>query len=111
MRKVFLAALAASLVLAGTASAGSDAYFSAQYGGWSKEVECWRTNEHSKLCQVLTIGKTHSEAAHLSYMCSRGRRDEWLYFNWIGGGAVPDDDTAVWEARWMAETRNGCPWI
>ena len=101
MQRILLAALsAASLALANTTLAGDKAYFSAQYGGWSKEANCWGyADQGTQSCRVLTIGKGNGgdQVASLSYQCT-GIFPQ-MYIAFIGSDAV-DDEISAFEVRW-----------
>lgn len=67
--------LTAFLVAVVTAQANDTAYWSARYGGWSKEPACGRGSSNDvnfRRCWVLTLGKDQwgNEAADISYLCS-----------------------------------------
>jgi hypothetical protein len=66
--KTRICVLAVLLSVAGTAWADKTAYYTARYGGWSKEPSCDRT-EHGKRCWVLTVGKDrwNNDAIDLNY--------------------------------------------
>ena len=98
--KTRICILAALLAVAGTAWADKSAYFSARYGGWSKEPSCEEDyNTKVKTCWTLTIGKDNlsNERADLSYACTSQHR-EWQSISYWTTFVV-DIDRAL-EASW-----------
>ena len=68
--KTRICVLAALLAVAGTAWADKTAYWTARYGGWSKEHSCRHTKD-GRACWTLTIGKDpwNQEVSDLTYSC------------------------------------------
>ena len=92
--------LAALLAVADTAWADQTAYFTARYGGWSKEPSCSRSGE-GKVCWTLTIGKSqfNQETSQLSYTCwSNG--EGTLAFGFETHVVVGGDEDQTLAVRW-----------
>lgn len=98
--------LAALLVVAGTVWADKTAYFTARYGGWSKEPSCDRGSSDDssfKRCWVLTLGKDTygNETVDLSYLCNT-KGFEILSFGITPFKSIDTDDPALrvkWDYR------------
>jgi len=97
--KTRICVLAALLAVAGTAWADKTAYFTARYGGWSKEPSCDNT-ANGRRCWVMTLGKGkwNHEAAGLTYTC-RADGEEWFNFDFWATGVVSSDGTSL-PVRW-----------
>ena len=91
--------LAALLAVAGTAWADQTAYFTARYGGWSKDPSCDNT-ANGRRCWVMTIGKSNwnHEAADLSYTC-RTDGEEWLSIGFWAQGVI-DTKMSSLSVKW-----------
>lgn len=110
MWRTMLTALAVMSVLAGTATASNPAYWSARYGGWSKEVDCWNDgSDDMRHCQVITVGKytQGQEWAWLHYACTEDAR-EWLYFGITYDGVTGFDVPAI-EVSWDGGSKEDLP--
>lgn len=81
------------------ASANNPAYWTARYGGWSKEHHC-ELSSGEKRCWTLTLGKDtwHHEVADLSYTC-RTDGEEWLSFGFRATIVVNTRDSIL-AVRW-----------
>lgn len=106
MRSILMAAFAVSLAFTGTAAADNSAYFSARYGGWSKEPACERVTGN-RMCLSLTVGRDphRRELAHLLYMCSpdaeAGFQQALVMRFWTRARVDSNDPTL--KVRWDSE--------
>lgn len=107
MRACILAGLVA---VAAAVQADNAAYWSARYGGWSKESFCDRAqagDRNFQRCRVMTLGKGsgNHEGAALQYICNN-EDFEILSISTVPNSPMEADDPTL-EAKWDYRTEQG----